>query len=110
MTGHIGTNTPKFAPPRWGRLPFKPLKRGCANSVVGFERAEKDFARRWPNTVSESTVSNTELSEFFALSEFWGASSVSSSRPIICVPKRTHRVFFFRRTQCFQSALNFKAE
>ena len=33
---------------------------------------------------------------FLALTEFRGASSVSSSRPIICVPKRTHRVF--RRT------------
>ena len=46
-----------------------------------------------PNTVSESTVSNTELSEFFGLSEFRGEDSVSSSQPIICVPKRTHRVF-----------------
>ena len=30
---------------------------------------------------------------FFALSEFRGESSVSSSRPTICVTKRTHRVF-----------------
>ena len=36
--------------------------------------------------------SNTELSEFLALTEFRGESSVSSSQPIICVPKRTHRV------------------
>ena len=49
-----------------------------------------------PNTVSESTVSNTELSEFFGLTEFRGANSVSSFQPIICVPRRTHRVF--RRT------------
>ena len=33
---------------------------------------------------------------FFGLTEFRGASSVSSFQPIICVPKRTHRVF--RRT------------
>ena len=33
---------------------------------------------------------------FSGLTEFRGASSVSSSQPIICVPKRTHRVF--RRT------------
>ena len=33
---------------------------------------------------------------FLGLTEFWGANSVSSSQPIICVPKRTHRVF--RRT------------
>ena len=30
---------------------------------------------------------------FFALTEFRGANSVSSFRPIICVSKRTHRVF-----------------
>ena len=30
---------------------------------------------------------------FSGLTEFRGASSVSSSQPIICVPKRTHRVF-----------------
>ena len=29
---------------------------------------------------------------FFGLAEFRGESSVSSSQPIICVPKRTHRV------------------
>ena len=33
---------------------------------------------------------------FSGLTEFRGANSVSSSQPIICVPKRTHRVF--RRT------------
>ena len=46
-----------------------------------------------PNTVSESTVSNTEQSEFFGgLTEFRGANSVSSFQPIICVQTRTHRV------------------
>ena len=48
--------------------------------------------RRAEYAVSESTVSNTELSEFFALTEFWGENSVSSSQPIICVPKWTRRV------------------
>ena len=46
-----------------------------------------------PNTVSESTVSNAELSEFFALTELRGENSVSSSQAFICVTKRTHRVF-----------------
>ena len=41
VTGHIGTNTPKFVPPRWGRLRFDPTQTGCANSVVGLERAEE---------------------------------------------------------------------
>ena len=46
-------------------------------------------------TVSESTVSNTELREFLSsvsflgLTEFRGEGSVSSSQPSICVPKRT---------------------
>ena len=35
-------------------------------------------------------VANADLSDFFALTKFRGGSSVSSSRPIICVPKRTH--------------------
>ena len=28
MTGHIGTNAPKFVPPRWGRPPFDPTQTG----------------------------------------------------------------------------------
>ena len=28
VTGHIGTNTPKFVPPRWGRPPFDPTQTG----------------------------------------------------------------------------------
>ena len=28
MTFHIGTNTPKFVPPRWGRLQFDPTQTG----------------------------------------------------------------------------------
>ena len=50
------------------------------------------------NTVSESMVSNTEqfLVSLLALTEFRGESSVSSSQPFICVPKRTHPIF--RRT------------
>ena len=40
-----------------------------------------------------STVSNTDLSEFFfRLTEFRGGNSVSSFQPIIRVQKRTHRV------------------
>ena len=50
------------------------------------------FFGNGPNTVSGSTVSNTELSEFFGLPEFRGANSVSSFQPIICVQMRTHRV------------------
>ena len=31
---HIGTNTPKFVPLRWGRLPFDPTQTGLCNSRV----------------------------------------------------------------------------
>ena len=43
MTGHIGTNTPKFVPPRWGRPPFDPTQtrqpvqiRLCVWSLLKF--------------------------------------------------------------------------
>ena len=51
--------------------------------------------RNGPNTVSGSTDTKKKPNSvsFSGLTEFWGANSVSSSQPIICVPKRTHRVF-----------------
>ena len=71
-------------------------ERVCDTIATSIARYEK--YRCWasklgnrPNTVSESTVSNSV--SFFALTEFWGESSVSSSQPTMCVPKRTHRVF-----------------
>ena len=50
-----------------------------------------------PNTVLESMVSNTNLSELSGphsegLTEFQGENFVSSSQPIIRVQQRTHRV------------------
>ena len=58
---------------------------GQCCSCVAFFLGEK--VGDGPNTVLESTVSITELSEFYALTEFRGESSVSSSQPIICVQK-----------------------
>ena len=40
MTGHIGTNIPKFVPVAGDDRRLTLLKRGCANSVVGLELAE----------------------------------------------------------------------
>ena len=56
-----------------------------------------------PNTVSESTFSNTKFCELFALTEFLGESSVSFSQPILCVPKRTHRVFRQTHRVCLRT-------
>ena len=36
MTGRIGTNTPKFVPPRWGRPPFDPTQTGLCKFGRGF--------------------------------------------------------------------------
>ena len=64
--------------------PSKVQSRHCSDCLWS-ETGRIRFRRVWfrtPNSVS-----------FSALTEFRGESSVSSSRPIICVPKRTHRVF-----------------
>ena len=47
-----------------------------------------------PNTVSESTVSRTELSEFFGPRRVPGRElSELFCQPFVCVPKRTHEFF-----------------
>ena len=52
-----------------------------------------------PNTVSESTVSYTDLSEFFGPHEFRGENSVSSSEPIIFVCQSELTEFFAELTE-----------
>ena len=44
MTGHIGTNTPRFVPPRWDDCPLTLLKPGCANSGLELVEARPLFA------------------------------------------------------------------
>ena len=66
-------------------------------SFLGLSRFFRDFPDLLGNGPGIFPVRLFSLSRpikiFFALTEFWGESSVSSSQPIICVPKRTHRVF-----------------
>ena len=89
--GSDNLHTPKNTTTR-GRS-FVGMVRGWRSPIhtEGDEKSETGRIRfrgvrfQTPNSVS-----------FLGLTEFRGASSVSSSRPIICVPKRTHRVF--RRT------------
>ena len=77
---------PNFAPPKVHGFPVEtPI---C--HVVPISRVHPPFLGDGPNTVSESTVSNTKLSEFLALTEFRGENSVSSSQPIVCVHEQTH--------------------
>ena len=56
--------------------------------------SERDVIRKATQDVFETNKSASFLLSKFltGLSEFWGESSVSSSQPIICMPKRTHRV------------------
>ena len=49
-----------------------------------------------PNTVSESTVSNTELSELFGPHWVPGREFSEFLSAFFCLPKRTHRVVFCR--------------
>ena len=44
MTGHIGTNIPKFVPPRWGRSLFDPTQTGlCKFGWVWSSLTERGF-------------------------------------------------------------------
>ena len=61
------------------------------------------FLGNRPNTVSESTVQTPNSVSFSGLTEFRGANSVSSSRPIICVCK--HEL-----TESFAELTEFAAE
>ena len=90
------------------RDPFYPSKRRRFSSTAVVRKLvleQKTWEQRGgqpcvgnrPNTVSESTVSNTELSEFLALTEFWGESSVSSFRQFAAQSELTE--FFAELTE-----------
>ena len=72
------------AEPSERQISSESLAEGCAPRMVTL-RNFKRVRFQTPNSAS-----------FLGLTEFRGANSVSSSQPIICVPKRTHRAF--RRT------------
>ena len=72
----------KRPPPQLPELHFLKSETGR----IRFRRARFQT----PNSVS-----------FSGLTEFRGASSVSSFQPLICVPKRTHRGFFFTHSPSF---------
>ena len=57
---------------------------------------DRDVLRRRDHETEKLRFQTPNSVSFLGLTEFRGANSVSSSQPIICVPKRTHRVF--RRT------------
>ena len=49
MTGHIGTNKPKFVPSHWGRPPFGPTQTGLCKFgwVWSSLKYQKILARKW---------------------------------------------------------------
>ena len=85
MTGHIGTNTPKFVPPCWGWPPVDPTQTELCK-----------FGWVWSSLRRVQFFKTPSPMSFLVLTELWGENSVSSSQPTVCVPKQTHRVF--RRT------------
>ena len=67
---------------------FQRLAKFVSNSGGFYQFWETDwvrFRRSWFQTPSSVN--------YLVLTEFWRENSVSSSQPIICVPKRTHWVF-----------------
>ena len=94
-------DTPKPPPPSRKKTTRKSVQNSppfCC-SFVWLDLPKKTLktlrskAGNGPNTVSERTVSNTELIEFFGPHRVVGRELSEFSQPIICVPKRTHRVF-----------------
>ena len=65
MTGHIGTNTPKFVPPRWGRPPFDPTQTGLCK-----------FGWVWSSVKFFSKVSHNKLQKAIL------AFELASERPV----------------------------
>ena len=66
----------------------------CTNYCDGKELLQRHPLRNPPLRRTPKVRFQTPNSvSLFALTELRGESSVSSSHPIICVPKRTHRVF-----------------
>ena len=64
----------------------------CVSALLSGGFFGRSYFGDGPNTVSETTVQRTSSVSSFALTEFRGENSVSSSQPIICVTMRTHRV------------------
>ena len=75
MTGHIGTNTPKFVPPRWDDRALT-LLNGAVQIRVGLELAEKN-SKNWglgivfPDASSQSTKTR-QLRPTLLIYKIWG--------------------------------------
>ena len=84
---------PPYHGPKYMNKILATYGQGCFN-----KREDRHFSAMWPifgngpNTVSGIRFQTPNSVSFSALTEFRGANSVSSFQPIICVPKRTHRV------------------
>ena len=67
--------------------------KNCTVYILAVGGVSSETGRILFRTVRFQTPNSVS---FLGLTELRGANSVSSSQPIICVPKRTHRLF--RRT------------
>ena len=89
MTGHIGTNTPKFVPLAGDDCALTLLKRGCASSVVGLELAEQRLDSADlpdPCVQAGSTIATTRSVQGHLQSVFNGLSTASKILKIAILP------------------------
>ena len=80
--------------------------QACRNIILKTQKGCNSTSEKGRIRCRRDTVSITEPSEFFTLTEFWGGSSVSSSQPITCVQKRTHRVFCRPHRACTKNSVS----
>ena len=92
VPGNIRRNHP------FGNHPFANPRVFC---IFSFSLVARRFGNG-PKTLSKSTVSPSSVS-FLGLTDFRGQSSVSSFQPVICVQKRTHRVFRSTHRVCHRT-------
>ena len=81
MTGHIGTNTPKFVPPRRGRRPFDPTQTGLCK-----------FGWIWSSLSFQSRLTTSITLETFSLLTLWSPPQNPFCRAFQGVPTPLSRL------------------
>ena len=70
MTGHIGTSTPKFVPPRWGRPPFDPTQTGLCKFGCVWSSLIDEFYDDNPVLIADDLVEVVPRCFFLLFSAF----------------------------------------
>ena len=94
MTGHIGTDTPKFVPPRWGRPPFDPTQTQRALRDILMSRG-----KNWLPTVSRQKLAPHCLAAIFD-SELPSPKLSLKMPPKLPLPHKRGHFFLFQTCPC----------